>query len=144
MQIFWTPVTQSFSHLLGLCDISSVFWHCHRLITPFKGVSCVKEGVHLVKPWEVGRVGGVSVKWTGFYVTRAPPPPRGLTQEVWSAFCHGVGGGGSGRLRWGVVGNYRSVNPLSSLLIQEWSSIWAAGAHFHANNGVAIFSLAFP
>lgn len=33
----------------------------------------------------------------------------------------------------------RSVTPLHSLFIQERSSIWAAVAHFHANNGVAIF-----
>lgn len=61
--------------------------------------------------------------------------------------CRRGRGGRDGGVKGGVWWKIIEVStPRSSPLIQEWSSIWAAGAHFHANNGVAIFffSRRFP
>lgn len=65
-----------------MTDIFSVCSRCHRLITASK-VSPVGGGAFgRATVRDVGWMGGVSLKRTGYYATRAPPPSHGLRQEV--------------------------------------------------------------
>lgn len=102
------------AHLLRLCDVGGAFRCCQRLITPVKGV------------FGAARLSSQHV------LMRRQLRPRPCRSSI--SFL-------SRRERWGGE-NYRSVSPPSPRLTQERSSI--SGAHFHANQGVAVLSLASP